>query len=62
MQLSHDEMLICFPSQPVPGLVKNLGRTVYIFSRMQVYDIVVLKSKNEQINELWMDKDDILSG
>jgi uncharacterized protein (DUF169 family)/NAD-dependent dihydropyrimidine dehydrogenase PreA subunit len=29
MRLSHDEMLICFPFQLVPGLVKNLGRTVY---------------------------------
>jgi len=35
---------------------------VYIFSRMQVYDIVVKKSKNERINDLWMDMDDILSG
>jgi hypothetical protein len=35
---------------------------VYIFSWMQVYDIVVKKSKNERINELWMDIDDILSG
>jgi uncharacterized protein (DUF169 family) len=29
MRLSHDEMLICFPFQLVPGLVKNLDRTVY---------------------------------
>jgi uncharacterized protein (DUF169 family) len=29
MQLSHDELLICFPFQLVPGLVKNLDRTVY---------------------------------
>jgi hypothetical protein len=29
---------------------------------MQVYDIVVKKSKNERINELRMDMDDILSG
>ena len=29
MRLSHDELLICFPFQLVPGLVKNLDRTVY---------------------------------
>jgi len=29
MQLSHDELLICFPFQLIPGLVKNLDRTVY---------------------------------
>ena len=29
MRLQDDELLVCFPYRLVPGLITNLGRTVY---------------------------------
>lgn len=33
MRLNHNEMLICFPFRLIPGLVKNLDRTIFAHSK-----------------------------